>query len=1248
MANGGKDIKFGHDKRPVTQIEATEQNLYNIANGELLTDEFGIPLITEVDTFFLQDATADRSTSVVFDSNRSSVYRRGESSTVGIVTSNYGVNDKLVGLAVPFQVAKFGAGTVSAGSTITRVDDTFVDFTGQGRIELVKFAGTPGDSDILFFTKDVGISTNLKVQVGDFVSGSGIPDATRVSAVRDNFVFISNKSVGVSDVSKPVQFVRHIDKVKVANQTWQIAESFRETSEVSTNLLGINRAETQLSLFSNVSSYGLENDSFEFYSNNGGNNFASWDTRKNKTYGSRYNAGFSEEVQESGIKLQAFPTPFSFPFGPKFDKLGLYNAEFFQAYKDFITLGNELYTYFDTGAGSTAGYPADWKDRFLDPSLVTVSGIDVDYIAGIDAGFYLVDIWTDTWRDIAQTQLTDPTDGKAFTFIKLNGLLNSAYTSLNTKPGYVSSQKRYAFLQSRRVFRYQPGRISGFTFGLRSSIEPRTGVILEWGISNPTDQYVFRIIAGQLSIVRRSTLPLETDVLVRNGLTITDQQRVGSGNPVDPEEYWTIDIPRDKFNGDPLNGNGPSGWNIQPDKVTMWKIEFGWYGAIGARFYAYIPTGNGGARWVVVHTLVIENSLGVPCLQDSYFRFKYSLDVFDTENLRTPQFLYKYGASYYIDGGDEGTTQIFSVSSKNKPIIGSRERTLIGITPKNFITSSTGKDIVNKKLIIPTLANFSSDSLAKVQVKTCTACPGFGHVYTPGVASTVFDSSRNFEMQFDASNTVSAINTSVFRLTDVGSKVIAPTIYNAYITDVDETTEIGSTGTYQSATIKGFGPGLSAYLTFGSRPLAGNDVTVVHATTGITTTVGIGTTYPEPVRLSGYNGYAASDYPLTGSKIEVQFLNPNATDLNHFSDFIIGLTDAVPQTSIPDTLNGFNYDGLTNQTTLPNDKILHGEWTHTYAAFNEDGDETGEAEPGGLYGGRMGIDRRIPALTGESPGHCSLCTFTVEDPIPTFNVNELTGTDMVANYPESGVNPLAGDRYLLVEGSFPPDVDYIGGQIAYEDQSGNVQVSPSTYLTQATTFVKFISGAAVSHQFIKISGSLGLSFTNFKIFIRPVKLQANGVLTQSKLYNYVPYPLYFVIKMRDNAAINNISIKETIGGVVQTVSPKLFVLGNHMEVTVAGGTDNLSTPPTNFQSVTRLSSASFDIQNAQNLRPSILRDTVYVGANQTKSVDMSPIFGQDRNVITPDNNNLEATFFTAQKIDGAVGNIESTVIFKEQ
>ena len=53
----------------------------------------------------------------------------------------------------------------------------------------------------------------------------------------------------------------------------KVAEVFRETSEVSTTLLGVNRAETQLSLFSNVSSYGINTDEWETFSYADGNSF---------------------------------------------------------------------------------------------------------------------------------------------------------------------------------------------------------------------------------------------------------------------------------------------------------------------------------------------------------------------------------------------------------------------------------------------------------------------------------------------------------------------------------------------------------------------------------------------------------------------------------------------------------------------------------------------------------------------------------------------------------------------------------------------------------------------------------------------------------------------------------------------------------------------------------------------------------------------------------------------------------------
>jgi hypothetical protein len=45
---------------------------------------------------------------------------------------------------------------------------------------------------------------------------------------------------------------------------------------------------------------------------------------------------------------------------------------------------------------------------------------------------------------------------------------------------------------------------------------------------------------------------------------------------------------------------------------------------------------------------------------------------------------------------------------------------------------------------------------------------------------------------------------------------------------------------------------------------------------------------------------------------------------------------------------------------------------------------------------------------------------------------------------------------------------------------------------------------------------------------------------------------------------------------------------------------------------------------------------------------MSKVFGADRRVITPDNNNLEATFVVARKINPGSGSIETSLNFKEQ
>jgi len=1156
----GKDIKIGDDKRPVSFIPGNLVPLYNIANGEILTDEFGNPLVVEVDEYYLPDATQARSTSVTFgiDSSSSTELRR---STIATPTATY-----------------------SSGAT-----------------------------------NIVGLTTT-GIKPGDYISGASIPNGTIVSRIGTGSIFISNDTTNSASLSEGVLIERIQSVVVKSNPILKVAEQFVETSEVSSTLLGVDRAETQLSLFSNVSSYGLDPDEFEFYSFNDGVSFGSWEERKNLVYGSRYQAKQTEEVQESGIRLTAFPCPYSFPFGPNFAKIGLYNVDLFNRYTKFIQLGNDLYQYFDGASGST--YPSSWKEKFLPSSFARVESGDVNYAAGIVNSFARIDTWTDTWRDIKDSLLIDPVTNQIFNFTKVSSILSSSYDATSTRPGYSDSNRRYAFLQSRRVFRYQPGRISGFTFGLRSSTEPVTGITLEWGISNPTDQYVFRIDAGQFSIIRRSTIPLEKEVLERNGLRLSDQTRITSGDPFDSEQYWTISIPRDKFNGDPLNSNGPSGYLLQPEKVTMYKIEFGWYGAIGARFYVYIPTDNGDARWVVVHTLVIENSLGSPCLQDSYFRFKYSLNIANTGDVRSPQYLYKYGASYYIDGGDEGSSQIYSVSSREKTILSANEKTLLGIRPKDFILNRDSVKIKNKKLIIPIKLNVTSNSLSQIKVVTCTACPGFGYAYTPGIATT--ESGRYVNIEFTDANTISAINNSYFLDSDIGAKLIAPSIFNLYITNVSDPVGVGNS--YGKATVKGFGG--TGGSTLVSRNIPGSQVYDYAA--GISTIIRSLEPYPYPVRLSNYNAYAASDFKFTGSNIEIQFVNPaNGDSYAHFADFLIGVTDKQPDVSLPNTLNGFII-GAATTTVLPNENIIFGEHTHAYASLDEKGIEGGET----INSLKMTMDYRIPSLANPAGGTCSKVTVSVSNPIE------------ISNSIESSVNPQTGandgNLYIRIPGTFP-QLKYNGGQIALKNSSGVIVVTNATYVNEPVG-PYFISGVAYSH--IRISQTTGL--TNFSLLLRPVVIIGNQV-NSGKLFNYNPFPLYLVVKLKDNSQINNISVMETIGDFQRTISPKWYVNSKATPELYGGKTDNTGTATTNFLEINRNSSALIDIQNDQQLRPSTTRDIFYVGANDTTSIDMSKVFGADRRVITPDNNNIEATFIVAKKIDsGSSGTLQTSLNFKEQ
>ena len=202
------------------------------------------------------------------------------------------------------------------------------------------------------------------------------------------------------------------------------------------------------------------------------------------------------------------------------------------------------------------------------------------------------------------------------------------------------------------------------------------------------------------------------------------------------KDYWNVyeyRIPRSRFSGDRLDGttdkllysdvtpNARAGqsvlntdtgaptddtsiWNLEFDKVTMYKIEFSWYGAVGALFLAYVPVSSGEARWVRVHHLRASNQLKVASLGNATLPITYmcygggTQDRFGYLNSKrlpnddvssASEHIVKYGASYYIDGGDRGTVKLFSYSTPtNIDVYGSKRTFIVGAGNSNVTLGS--------------------------------------------------------------------------------------------------------------------------------------------------------------------------------------------------------------------------------------------------------------------------------------------------------------------------------------------------------------------------------------------------------------------------------------------------------------------------------------------------------------------------------------------------------------------------------
>lgn len=1365
----GKEVKIGHDKRPAPLI-TTDQPLYNIRTGRQLTDEGGTPLVSAEDSYLLSEASSDKASPVTFNVDPDSSVSKKKRISGTQFAAYTPTPITWVANTVVSQYAYISSNgniyvVTSSGAAQTLTGSAPSHTTGEATIGGVTY-GILKEGDSSFsviqspdsaFTKELQGGDRLFLPTGNS-NGSKFYEERIVEGVFNNNIALLRSAPSTNN-----NFFTDLEKKLVLSQSsiWKVEEQFAEFSEVSNSILGVPKAEEQLSLFADVSSYGQDDSRFVFYRNDGGiNQPAEWATRKSELYGNHYRSRLREEKEESAIVLEAFPTPYTYPYGPRFAVDGLYDETKYTFWNNFLKLGTILYTYFSDPANY--GNNPNFKNKFLPFSDVTLDYTSTDFFEYFSedldfTSFYnnaqeffnQIDIWTETWRDIQLDAISRPSGG-ALDAEWINGLgvvqvnlPQNVFPTL-TLPGYGTDFRSFMFMQSRKAFRYQPGRISGYTFGVRTSNDATDqNTITEWGIGNDTDQLVFQVRGSSFNIVRRSVVPLSDSILAQNKLAPTDQKLIEVVPPQrsdDPDKenlelYETV-ISSDFWNGDPIDGTGDSRYNAILNRVTMYKIEFGWYGAIGIQFYAFIPVENNEARWVKLHRLVIENQLDRPCMGDPFYRFIFSLEIKNNISLRSPQYIYKYGTSCYIDGGDEGTVEVYSDSCDVKTISPTKDTSLIGIYPKKVILNSTGVEINNKKTIVPKKFSVSADDLTQIQIVKCNGCPGHAQNYSPNLdwdvngAERVFNfvgtSQSEIEMRLltkTVNGTVSSGSTEI-TFDDVNNLRIGDHLKNPaenyFQDDTVITNIVSNTVTIDKATVNEISDGTSlelqplfqdsdylgklirdgfwnVYIGELSNELAGGYTTALldgwssergdepygdpfkrYSDTSdgvriVPETVKSGGSYTIPrvnwtARISQYGSIAASSVPISGRKNEILFLQTNPQDsFGNTAEFKLGVTNYRPQTnaspgSVLADLTGFLDLQGNPVDTLPESARLEAEWHTEGVSKDRNGYETGDTRFSRIP--PFEYDYRIKNPPGSNSGSCSYATITVQDP-QELSVQQLLGSDLNLSQEEQDNDPEYDPNATYLRptagGGFNFGFEPIGGEVAYNSVQQDEVPNNGTgekFDSLVRSYQDTSGTTPITYEYVKLTGPVvtqSQTIVPIVIWFTSVEMRSYRILRR-KAFNFKPFPLYFYIDGRDNARVNSIVITEETE-VKSTYNPRWYtgegvsVDAGTIEVGPIGNTTtttgDLTLAPANYQEKARLSSASTDVQNLNQLRPYTVVDTFYVSA-ETKQIDLSNIFDFQKELITPDLLNTEAVFFIGRSKSGSDTNVQATVTFIEQ
>ena len=296
-----------------------------------------------------------------------------------------------------------------------------------------------------------------------------------------------------------------------------------------------------------------------------------------------------------------------------------------------------------TSNGSVATIVTRYPHRLSVGSSIDISGASDDVYNGDTNVASIIDDVTFTYNLTDTPSTTVPSGIIQY---NLNG-----YTGAKTRAGMFDFQNGFFFEFDGNTL-YAVRRSSTQQISGRATVVNNSNLVT--GINT---NFIGQLSAGDYIVIRGGSYKV---VKINSRTEMVIQPQYKGASAIDVILTKTVDtkVPQSQWSIDPCDGNGPSGYLLDINKIQMAYMDYSWYGAGKVRF-GFKET-EGRVRYV--HEFVHNNRLDEAYMRSGNLPARY--EISNDENPSYVPTLFHWGTSVIMDGRfDEDEAYLFTSTS---------------------------------------------------------------------------------------------------------------------------------------------------------------------------------------------------------------------------------------------------------------------------------------------------------------------------------------------------------------------------------------------------------------------------------------------------------------------------------------------------------------------------------------------------------------------------------------------------------